>query len=182
MRAERTTIIDRIGVTPFVALAIVVVAALIAGWNIVLQYQEAMAGAEAQLAALARAAGNQADSTFDNIDSLLQDIAVLNRDGPVAGEDFSRTLARRAKPFDPVVGLSVVEPNTFGVAWFDGVTPMLPPSQWTHVWELGFESAEAYDAYQKGASALARAEAAGWKGDGTGAVRQAVELHYAVHL
>jgi hypothetical protein len=80
------------------------------------------------------------------------------------------------------VVLSVVEPNTFGVAWFDGVTPMLPPSQWTHVWELGFESAEAYDAYQKGQSPLARAEAAGWEDDGSGVVRQAVELHYSVSL
>ncbi len=78
------------------------------------------------------------------------------------------------------VVLSVIEPNTFGVAWFDGVTPMLPPSRWTHVWELGFESGEAYDAFQKGESSPARAERAGWSG--TGVVRQAVEMHYDVHL
>ncbi len=80
------------------------------------------------------------------------------------------------------VTLSVVEPNTFGVAWFDGVTPILPPSQWTHIWELGFSSAETYDAYQQGDSPLARAEASGWKEDGCDAVRQAVELHYTVNL
>jgi hypothetical protein len=78
------------------------------------------------------------------------------------------------------VTLSVVEPNTFGVAWFDGVTPILPPSQWTHVWELGFASAAAYDAYQQGDAALARAEAAGWS-DRFGVVRQAAELHYIVN-
>jgi hypothetical protein len=77
--------------------------------------------------------------------------------------------------------LSVVEPNTFGVAWFDGVTAILPPSQWTHVWELGFSSAEAYDTYQRGGSPLARAEAGGWKEDGFDVVRQAVELHYTVN-
>jgi len=80
------------------------------------------------------------------------------------------------------VTLSVVEPNTFGVAWFDGVNPILPPSQWTHVWELGFESAEAYDAYQQGSSPLARAEAAGWSGEGAEVVHQAAELHYSVKL
>jgi hypothetical protein len=80
------------------------------------------------------------------------------------------------------VTLSVVEPNTFGVAWFDGVTPMLPPSQWTHVWELGFVSPEAYDAYQKGPSPLAQAEAAGWVGEGSDVVRQATEMHYSVKL
>jgi hypothetical protein len=80
------------------------------------------------------------------------------------------------------VTLSVVEPNTFGVAWFDGVTPILPPSQWTHVWELGFASEDAYDAYQQGDSPLARAEAAGWKDESSAAVRQAAELHYTVKL
>jgi hypothetical protein len=78
------------------------------------------------------------------------------------------------------VTLSVVEPNTFGVAWFDGVTPILPPSQWTHIWELGFTSEAAYDAYQQSDAPLARAEAAGWSGD-VGVVRQAAELHYTVN-
>jgi hypothetical protein len=112
----------------------------------------------------------------------MRKVVLFGLEGPDGEQkSFIESLRSLAGSQDGVV-LSVVEPNTFGVAWFDGVTPMLPPSQWTHVWELGFESAEAYDAYQKGASALARAEAAGWKGDGTGAVRQAVELHYAVHL
>jgi hypothetical protein len=48
------------------------------------------------------------------------------------------------------------------------------------VWELGFESAEAYDAYQKGQSRFARAEHDGWSG--IDVVRQAVEMHYDVKL
>jgi hypothetical protein len=112
----------------------------------------------------------------------MRKVVLFGLEGPdEEQQSFIESLRSLAGSEDGVV-LSVVEPNTFGVAWFDGVTPMLPPSQWTHVWELGFESAEAYDAYQEGESALARAEAAGWKGDGTGAVRQAVELHYTVKL
>jgi hypothetical protein len=109
-------------------------------------------------------------------------VVLFGLEGPDEEQtSFIESLRSLAGSEDGVV-LSVVEPNTFGVAWFDGVTPMLPPSQWTHVWELGFESAEAYDAYQKGESALARAEAAGWTGDASGVVRQAVELHYSVKL
>jgi hypothetical protein len=76
--------------------------------------------------------------------------------------------------------LSVIEANTFGIAWFDGVTPILPPSQWTHVWELGFVSLDAYNAYQDGDNPVARSERDGWQSDG--AVRRAVELHYTVSL
>jgi hypothetical protein len=112
----------------------------------------------------------------------MRKVVLFGLEGPDEEQtSFIESLRSLAGSEDGVV-LSVVEPNTFGVAWFDGVTPMLPPSQWTHVWELGFESAEAYDAYQKGKSAPARAEAAGWTGDGFGVVRQAVELHYSVKL
>jgi len=111
MRASGIRVIDRIGVAPFVGAAIVLLAGLIAGWNIMLQYRDTMAGAEAQLSALARATGAQADSTFDNIDSLLEDIATLAGERRSEGENFSHTLERRAKPFDPVVGLSVVAPD-----------------------------------------------------------------------
>jgi hypothetical protein len=100
------------------------------------------------------------------------------------GEQVESFLAALRGVADSAEGvtLSVVEPNTFGVAWFDGVTPILPPSQWTHVWELGFSSAEAYDAYQKGSSPMARAEAAGWAGEDASVVRQSAELHYSVKL
>jgi hypothetical protein len=96
---------------------------------------------------------------------------------------FIDALRKLADTEEGVV-LSVVEPNTMGVAWFDGVTPILPPSQWTHVWELGFESLDAYQAYQRGDHPLARSENEGWIGFGVGGgvVSQAVELHYVVKL
>lgn len=100
--------VDRFGVAPVAAAAIVLLAALVAGWNILLQYQDTMEGAEAQLSALARAAGAQADSTLDNLNSLLEDIATLSGEKRAANEDFSATLARRAKSFEQVVGLAVV--------------------------------------------------------------------------
>lgn len=81
---------------------------------------------------------------------------------------------------EPGVVVSVVEPNTLGSAWFDGVTPVGAPSQWSHVWELGFDSLDAYDAYQRGSSVLARAERNGWKDRSSTPVRRAVELHYVV--
>ena len=86
----------------------------------------------------------------------MRKVVLFGLEGPEDQQkSFIEDLRRWPASEDGVV-LSVVEPNTFGVAWFDGVTPMLPPSQWTHVWELGFESGEAYDAYQEGASSLAR--------------------------
>ena len=112
----------------------------------------------------------------------MRKVVLFGLEGPTTEQEaFIESLRGLAGSEDGVV-LSVVEPNTFGVAWFDGVTPMLPPSQWTHVWELGFVSAEAYDEYQRAPSPLARAEAAGWKGEGSEVVRQAVEMHYAVKL
>jgi len=97
--------------------------------------------------------------------------------GLEAADDFIETL--RALPAkDDAVKLSVVEPNTFGVAWFDGVTPILPPSPWTHIWEAGFASLDAYEAYQQSDNPLAQAERDGWRSEGS--VRQAVELHYQI--
>jgi hypothetical protein len=106
-------------------------------------------------------------------------VVLLGLRGP-AGEQASliSALRRLADTEDGVV-LSVVEPNTMGTAWFDGVTPILPPSQWTHVWELGFESMDAYDAYQRGDSPLARSEREGWTGEDV--VKRAVELRYVVN-
>jgi hypothetical protein len=106
-------------------------------------------------------------------------VVLLGLDGDEAEQDSFIELLRGVVGGTDGVTLSVVEPNTFGVAWFDGVTPILPPSQWTHIWELGFASEAAYDSYQQGDTPLARAEATGWTGD-FGVVRQAAELHYTV--
>jgi Stress responsive A/B Barrel Domain len=80
----------------------------------------------------------------------------------------------------PGAVLSVVEPNTMGVAWFDGVNPILPPSPWTHVWELGFESIDAYEAYQSSDAEPAVAERHEWGAELSDVVERAVELHYEV--
>jgi Stress responsive A/B Barrel Domain len=110
----------------------------------------------------------------------MRKVVLFGLEGDPAQQDaFLAALRGLAGSTEGVI-LSVVEPNTFGVAWFDGVTPILPPSQWTHVWELGFDSAASYDAYQRSDAPLARAEAAGWSGD-VGVVRQAAELHYVVN-
>jgi hypothetical protein len=111
-------------------------------------------------------------------------LVLFSLSGPEAeskGAGFIHAL-RKLADTEPGVLLSVVEPNTMGVAWFDGVTPILPPSRWTHIWELGFESLDAYDRYQRSDSAPARSERDGWTGEGKGVVSQAVELYYLVEL
>ena len=111
-------------------------------------------------------------------------VVLFGLDGPEAESkragfiDDLRNLAHT----EPGAVLSVVEPNTMGIAWFDGVTPILPPSRWTHIWELGFESPDLYNRYQAGDSPFARSERDGWTGEGKGVVSQAVELHYRVEL
>lgn len=122
--------------------------------------------------------------TCDGPTYLLEDgmrkVVLFGLQGSTADQDaFIASLRDVAGAVDGTA-LSVVEPNTFGVAWFDGVNPILPPSQWTHVWELGFSSEAAYEEYQKSEHPLARAEREGWKGEP--AVHQAAELHYAVKL
>jgi Stress responsive A/B Barrel Domain len=87
---------------------------------------------------------------------------------------------RRLGDTVPGAVLSVVEPNTMGVAWFDGVNPILPPSTWTHVWEVGFASIDAYEAYQAGDAEPAVAERHEWRAELSDVVERAVELHYEV--
>jgi hypothetical protein len=113
-------------------------------------------------------------------------VVLFGLDGPRSSSDAQARFIgglRKLADSEPGVVLSVVEPNTMGVAWFDGVTPILPPSQWTHIWELGFESLDAYHAYQVGDAPLARAEHDGWSGPGaSGVVSRSAELHYVVNL
>jgi hypothetical protein len=109
-------------------------------------------------------------------------VVLLGLDGPSSSDERAGFIdaLRKLADTEPGVVLSVVEPNTMGVAWFDGITPILPPSKWTHIWELGFESLDAYHAYQRGAAPLARAENEGWTDSGV--VTRAAELHYLVNL
>jgi hypothetical protein len=101
---------------------------------------------------------------------------------PAADADlgqFADTL-RRAPEEAPEMTLSVVGSNTMGSAWFDGVTPLTPPSVWTHVWEQGFGTVEDLHRYLGGGSALAALEASGWTGWMDGLVRRTAEVYYSV--
>jgi hypothetical protein len=144
--------------------------------------------------------GYRCDTPIYYMDRGVRKVVLLGLGGPQTEVDAFIDDLRALPLKDGNVTLSVVEPNTMGVAWFDGVTPILPPSQWTHVWEAGFESLDAYRAYQEGAyqeganqeganqeganqegdSRLAEAERGGWGTEGV--VRGAVELHYLVRL
>lgn len=122
--------------------------------------------------------GYTCDRPVYYMDAGVRKVVLFGLGGPEA-EQAAFIEALRGLPLkDDSVQLSVVEPNTMGVAWFDGVTPILPPSQWTHIWEAGFESIDAYQTYQKGDGPLARAERGNWRDEP--AVRQAVELHYEI--
>src|SRR6516164_5894633 len=129
--------------------------------------------------------GYRCDTPIYYMDRGVRKVVLLGLGGPQTEVDAFIDDLRGLPVKDANVTLSVVEPNTMGVAWFDGVTPILPPSQWTHVWEAGFESLDAYRAYQEGANQegdrrLAEAERGGWGTEGV--VRGAVELHYLVRL
>jgi hypothetical protein len=102
--------------------------------------------------------------------------------GLADGADLGRivTALRDAPEQAPEMTLSVVGSNTMGSAWFDGVTPLTPPSVWTHVWEQGFATDDDRRGYLDGPSPLAAAERAGWKGWMDGVVGRAAEVHYEV--
>ena len=55
--------------------------------------------------------------------------------------------------------VSVVAENSMASAWFDGVTPITAPPRWSHVWEQGWDSLAAFEAYR--ASSLAGVEPEG---------------------
>jgi len=76
------------------------------------------------------------------------------------------------------LAVSVVAANTMASAWMDGVTPITGRPQWSHVWEQGWDSLAAFEAYRDGASALADAERRSWEGVAGGIVRKAASVHY----
>jgi hypothetical protein len=124
--------------------------------------------------------GYQCDTPIYYMDHGVRKVVLLGLDGPQTEVNGFIEDLRSLPMKEDAVTLSLVEPNTMGVAWFDGVTPILPPSQWTHVWEAGFESLDTYHAYQGGDGRMAQAERDGWRTEST--VRRAVELHYTVRL
>jgi hypothetical protein len=76
--------------------------------------------------------------------------------------------------------VSVAAANTLGAAWFDGLTPVGPPPRWTHVWEQGFPSLEAFESYRTGGSVLATAERQGWKRHMGEIVTRAADVFYQI--
>ncbi|HVC71584.1 MAG TPA: Dabb family protein [Acidimicrobiales bacterium] len=76
--------------------------------------------------------------------------------------------------------LSVAGANTLGSAWFDAETPIGGRPFWGYLWEQGFRTGDALDAYLDGPSALALAERREWKGIMDDIVEAAVSVHYVI--
>ena len=91
-------------------------------------------------------------------------LVLLRVDAGAVGADVARSAATLERRRDevPDMVVSVMAANTMGSAWFDGVTPVMGPPRWTHIWEQGFSTLDALDAYRRGDSTLAAVERAGW--------------------
>jgi len=108
---------------------------------------------------------------------------VLLRLDTGAGEDAlseMQGLLEETARHVPGMTVSVLGANSMGSAWFDGVTPVMGPPRWTHVWEQGFVDLDALDAYRRGDSTVADVERAGWEGWMGGIVKRSAELFYEV--
>jgi hypothetical protein len=93
------------------------------------------------------------------------------------GADLEKAV-QEAADGTPGLAVSVVATNSMASAWFDGVTPVTGPPVWSHVWEQGWDSLDALDAYRDSGSPLAAAERSGWAGWMDGLVSRAASVHY----
>ena len=66
---------------------------------------------------------------------------------PAAAARFDEAVARASDGGEGLV-VSIVAVNSMASAWFVGVTPIAPPPRWSHVWEQGWESLAAFEAYR----------------------------------
>ncbi len=109
-------------------------------------------------------------------------IVLLRVDTGAAETDVARLRAtlEQAREEVPDMVVSVMAANTMGAAWFDGVTPVMGPPRWTHLWEQGFSTLDALDAYRGGDSTMAAIERAGWDRWKDGVVKRSAELLYEV--
>jgi hypothetical protein len=102
----------------------------------------------------------------------------LDRDAPPdAVHRLTDSLGQAPAHIDAMV-VSVMAANSLGQAWFDAVTPVGGRPRWTHLWEQGFVSTDAFEAYRHGPSVPAEAERHGWVGHMGGLVRHSVSVHY----
>lgn len=89
-------------------------------------------------------------------------------------------IVRNAPLESPELSTSVFAENSMASRWFDGVTPITAAPAWSHLWEQGFPTLDAAEAYLTGPSALATAERDGWSGWLDGIVTN--ELHVTYEL
>ena len=107
-------------------------------------------------------------------------LVLLRADGGLSAEDGARLVEslERARDEVPSMTVSVAGANTLGGAWFDAVTPVGPPPRWTHLWEQGFPTLDALEAYMGGSTRWASAERTGWEGWSDGAIARAADVFY----
>jgi hypothetical protein len=124
--------------------------------------------------------GYQCDSPRYRMAKGVRRLVLLQVERAAPGADVARLQATlTAVPAEvDEMALSVVAENTMGPAWFDGVTPIAGPPRWTHLWEQGFTSLDALEAYRRGGSVVAEAERRAWEGFHGGVVRRSAELYY----
>jgi hypothetical protein len=98
---------------------------------------------------------------------------------PAAVQELELALGRASRH---TAGMTVctVARNTMGSCWFDGVTPITAPSQWTHIWEQGFETLGDLERYRTGKSPEVDPVRAGRGGWVDGIVTRSVELYYEI--
>jgi len=109
-------------------------------------------------------------------------LVLLRVDNEASETDLSRLRREleRTPEHVPEMVVSVMAANSMGSAWFDGVTPIMGPPRWSHLWEQGFPSLDALDSYRRGESAMAGVERAGWDTGTRGIVKRSAELFYKV--
>jgi hypothetical protein len=109
-------------------------------------------------------------------------LVLLRLDAGASETDVARlaeTLEQAATDV-PDMTVSIMAANSMGSAWFDGVTPVMGPPRWTHVWEQGFANLDALDSYRHGDSTVAEVERGGWDRWMGGVVKRSAELFYEV--
>jgi Stress responsive A/B Barrel Domain len=126
--------------------------------------------------------GYGCDTPSYRMSSGIRRLVLLRLDPAASERDVVQLheLLEGARQVVPDMVVSIGAANTMGAAWFDGVTPVMGPPRWTHLWEQGFTSRDALDAYRQGDSALAAVERAGWEGFMGDIITRSAELFYGV--
>ncbi|HVA02609.1 MAG TPA: Dabb family protein [Acidimicrobiales bacterium] len=126
--------------------------------------------------------GYRCDTPSYRMSSGVRRLVLLHLDNRSTETDVAR-LAETLEEAPTDVGgmaVSIVAANSMGSAWFDGVTPLMGPPRWTHIWEQGFSSLEALEDYRHGDSSVAAVERGGWDRQLGGIVKRSAELFYEV--